>query len=437
MTRWFSSFRDRFSRLASDPGRSALALVLAVLIPRLAWFVFLGGFLPLPVQDQNFYIRSAISVSEGRGLSFSRDITLAKSGRAEETPLAEGWVSNPDYVFGLALVDGPTAVMEPGYPVLLGLLFRLFGPVTGAVWLLNLGFALVGAFAMRSMMKDAGSPAALAGGLLWALYPPYVYYSAYAMTEAAHAALLVLSCAVLFRYGRSLRGALLTGLCAGLFFLVRATAIVLLPIIPMYLGLRRYKASLIVFLGFAVAVSPWVLRNQAVLGSPVMMPTKGSLNLWMRNHPEVLAEEGIIVPASIPVNRPELLEYPSYQRFSGEVERSRELNRSALEFMAANPRLMLWLSWQRAVHFLSPGGSTLGSRAFWAGLAIMIPLAAWGSAGIARSFRSRETRFLAGLFLVYILMHTMAHGGTRYRVPVDMVFIYGLSLSLFMKGKKP
>jgi len=427
--------RAWFEGVAGKPGLSTLVLLGAVLLPRLGWFFWLGGELPLPVQDQGLYVRAASAVAAGRGLSFSRDVAAAKSGRAEGGALAEGWVENPDYAFGLAPVDTPSAVMEPGYPVLLGLSFILFGGTTGAVWFVNLAFSIIGAFAVKGLLGRFGEGASLAGALMWALYPPFVFYTAFAMTETVHAALLALCCALLFRPGATPRGAFIAGLGLGAFFLFRATGLLLLPLASVYIGIRSWKLQLFLALGFALAVSPWVVRNQLVLGEPVFLPTKGSLNLWMRNHPDVLLEEGIRVPGSIPVNRRDLLVYPSYEDFPGEVERSRELGRSAREFMAANPRLMLWLTLQRAAHFLSPGGSTLGRSAFWAGLVFLLPILILGTAGIAREFRQPETRFLAGVFIIYFLMHTMTHGGTRYRLPADMVFICGAAMFLFRKRK--
>jgi 4-amino-4-deoxy-L-arabinose transferase-like glycosyltransferase len=436
MTRGSLSFGKWYSEIAANPVGVTLLLAVAVLVPRISWFTILGGRLPLPVQDQALYVRSAVAVSQGRGLSFSREMALARRGRASNSPLADEWVLNPDYAFGLAPVDQPTAVMEPGYSLLLGLVFRVFGPVAGGVWVLNLAFSLIGAFAMLRLMEKFGEKEALSAALLWALYPPLVFYSAHAMTETAHAAMLVVCTALLFHNRSSVRGAFAAGLCIGAFFLIRATGVILLPLAILYVGIRKWRLWLALSLGFALAVSPWVIRNSISVGSPVLMPTKGSLNLWMRNHPGALAEEGIIVPASIPVNSPELLAYPSYEEYPGEVERSRELGRSAMEFMKANPRLMLWLSAQRALHFLSPGGSTLGRRAFWAGLALMVPLMVLGGAGLAREFRKPETRFLVAVFAAYLLMHTVAHGGTRYRIPSDMVFMAGAAMLLHRRRKQ-
>ncbi len=200
-----------------------------------------------------------------------------------------------------------------------------------------------------------------------------MYYSAYAMTETAHFALLMISLMFLFSAGRGKGTGMMAGISLGAFFLIRATSIFLLPLEMLYLALRkRWKQFAFISLGFALAVSPWVIRNAAVLGSPVLMPTKGALNLWMRNNPDVLALEGIHVPQDIPVNSPELLAYPSTDSLPGELERSAALGTAARKYMFANPRLMLWLSGTRALEFLGPGGSTLGGRGRIAGLLIYL-----------------------------------------------------------------
>jgi hypothetical protein len=60
-----------------------------------------------------------------------------------------------------------------------------------------------------------------------------------------------------------------------------------------------------------------------------------------------------------------------------------------------------------------------------------------GTGGLVRSFGLPETRFLAGVFLVYFLMHALTHGGARYRLPADMVFLAGAAVFLFDRRKSP
>lgn len=408
---------------------SAPVLFAAVVIPRLLWFSYLGGELPTPARDQALYLHTAGRIASGEGLSFSRVLGTAKSFRNTADNAQRIWTEDPEYMFGLAPVETPTAVMEPGYSFLLAGFFKVFGGVSGAVFSLNMVFALLGAFAVRKLAGDAWGPfSGMTASLLWALYPPYVYYSAYAMTETAHFSLLMISMMFLFSCGRGKGSGFMAGVSTGIFFLIRGTALFLLPLEMAFLAWRRKWRSLaLIAAGFAAAVSPWVVRNAVELGSPVLMPTKGSLNLWMRNHPEVLALEGIRVPDEIPVNSEDLLRYPSTDSITGELERSAALGSSAREFIVANPRLMLWLAWNRASDFLSPGGDTLGSRARTAGL-MFYGIMIFGAVGIWRNRRSPETVFLFAVFILYLLLHAAAHGGVRYRLPVDSVFLIGIAM---------
>lgn len=409
--------------------RAIPVIFAVVLLPRILLFFYLGGELPQPVRDQALYIHTAGQIATGEGFSFSEDLGLMKNLRNTDENLQQHWTGNAGYMFGLAPVDTPTAVMEPGYPVLLALFFFLFGAVSGSVFSLNLLFALGGAFAVRKLVMDVwGAESGLMAAVLWSLYPPYVYYTAYAMTETAHFALLIISSMLVLSAGRGTGKGFTAGLATGVFFLIRATALFLIPLQLAYLAWRKqWKALLFFSAGFLVAVSPWVVRNWISLGEPVLMPTKGALNMWMRNNPEVLASEGIFVPADISVNNLSMLEYPSTDSIQGELARSRALGISARTYILSNPRLMAWLAWNRAVAFLAPGGSTLGIRGMLAGL-VIYPLILFGAIGLWRNRSHPEAAFLFALFVLYLLVHAMAHGGVRYRLPVDAVFFIGISL---------
>lgn len=407
---------------------SSWVILAAVLMPRMLWFVLLGGELPLPSRDQSLYIHTAGRILSGHGLSISSDLGLLKSLRNPSSGSENSWTEDPEYHFGIAPADTPTAVMEPGYPVLLALFFGLFGASAGAVFSLNTAFALAGAFAVKKLATDAfGEIQGFTASLFWSLYPPLIYYTAYAMTETAHAALLMVSVMCLFQAASGRGSGISAGLSLGLFFLVRATAIFLLPLELIYLFWRKkWKAAAVLTAGFAMAAAPWVIRNSVAMGEPLLMPTKGSLNLWMRNNPQMLSQEGIRVPEGIPVNSPGLLDFPEFTPGSGELERTAVLGESAWSFIAVNPKLMIWLAMERAIAFISPGGGTLGDSAGMAGM-LFYPVMAAGIIGLWRNRKKKETIFLAVVFLFYLLMHAAAHGGVRYRIPVDPVFLIGMA----------
>jgi len=172
------------------------------------------------------------------------------------------------------------------------------------------------------------------------------------------------------------------------------------------------------------------------MGQPLLLPTKGSLNLWMRNNPEALAMEGIDIPQSVlqTVQRRDLLEYPDPGSFRTETERSGELSRRATAFLLANPRLVLWLSFQRLASFLSPlpQSGTGGLKALLTGFLVYVPLLALAVAGFARWRRETGAVVAAAFFLAYLLAHAMAHGGMRYRLPVETMLIF-LAASAFRR----
>jgi hypothetical protein len=409
--------------------RNRVALIAAaVLLPRLAWFVLLGGSLPAPDRDQRFYLRLADSFSAGDGLSFSEETAWYKSLFREDTFVAENWSGESGYLFGIVPAGEPTAAIEPGYPVLLGLLFLLTGPVTGAVFLLNCAAALLGAWAVWKLVSDGwGEAAGMTAALAWSVYPYFVYYSAYAMTDSLHISLLPILLWLTIRACTTGRGGFSAGAASGILFLFRSTVLFIVPVQVAYLLLRkRWRASVALTAAFAACCMPWVVRNQIELGAPVLLPTKGSLNLWMRNNPEALAIEGQVIPDWIMdgLRRPELMAYPSMEGLETELERSDALSSTAAQFMLANPVLIAYLSARRFLEFMSPVGGTMGGLGpALAGFVTYLPLLVASVLETLKRKRDGRVLFLAAVFATYAAMHSLSHGGVRYRLPVDTVLI--------------
>jgi len=398
------------------------------MLPRMAWFAVQGGGLPLPIRDQGIYTRAADGIASGSGLTFSRRVGWWKHALSDGSVVADAWASDPEYVFGLFPVDKPTAAIEPGYPVLLGLLFALVGPVSGAVFLLNCLFALIGVWAVRKMVGEFwGNRAGLTAAFIWALYPYYIYYSAYGMSDSLHISLLPLVVWFTLRAGERDRGGPAAGFATGFLFLIRSTTLFMLPLQLGYLVVKkRWRTGLWMLGAFALCCLPWVIRNQVDLGSPLLMPTKGSLNFWMRNNPDALAMEGIELPGWVEesISRRELLEYPSMEGLDTEIERSSILSSRAIEFMVSNPILIAYLAGIRFFLFLSPFGGTIGGTLpAIVGLAIYVPLLLMAVREMFYRRKDSRVRFMILLFLLYTALHTLAHGGVRYRLPVDMVLI--------------
>lgn len=418
-----------------------IVILMAVILPRVLWFFILGGSLPHPLRDQGIYLRMAGQVAEGRGISFSRDTAWIKHHTSGDDELAEAWSGNPDYMFGIAPVETPTAAIEPGYPVLLGLLFKLTDPKSGTVFALNTLFAVLGALAIwRMVTENWGKTAGITASVIWALYPYYIYYSAYAMSETIHISLLPVIVWLTLKAMKEGKWELGAGVSSGVLFLFRSTALFLLPLQLIFMFFRKqWKGALLLAGGFILLCIPWIVRNQMVMGSPVLMPTKGSLNLWMRNNPEILKIEGVELPDWVEktITDRHLLEYPSMDEAATELERTSLLGERATGFIFANPVLFGYLSCLRFLNFISPVGSTAsGLPVKAAGFIFYVPLLIMTVFEFIRQRADRRIRFLIGLFVLYALLHTFAHGGVRYRLPVDMVLIVGTSLYITRRLSK-
>ncbi|MBD3277776.1 MAG: hypothetical protein GF388_05700, partial [Candidatus Aegiribacteria sp.] len=219
-------------------------LVAAVMLPRMAWFIILGGALPAPPRDQGIYIALAGRLLEGEGLSYSSEMGWLRSRMAEETELSENWTGDPEYMFGLTPVETPTATVEPGYALMLAAVFAVFGPVSGSVFFLNCLFSLIGVWAVFCLVRDFwGEKQGYLAALIWSLYPYYIYYSAYAMTDTVHISLLPLVLLLTLRAVSACNESIWKGVKAGavsaFLFLVRSTAIFLLPLQLLWVMLRR------------------------------------------------------------------------------------------------------------------------------------------------------------------------------------------------------
>lgn len=436
--------------------RPALWVFLLALLVRTAFVFLLPADRLLPAGgDQGLYDRLATSVAQGQGLSFRQsDADLKRAGNAERRDSLGEWARRPDHHFGITPAEQPSSVIPPLYPVSLGLVYRAAGQSSYlAVRLLQ---ALLGALAALAIYGAASCCfrgdvlAAVIAGTITALYPYLVYYTGLLAGENLYIPLLAatawaLTCLVAGP-GAALPGAgerrggvlspevlsLLLGIVTGLTFLTRSSIILFLPLaaLLMLLALGRRRgvvAVLLCGLAFAVTVSPWVVRNYRVHGEFVLMPTKGGLNLWMRNHPDVVRPEFLDAGLGFPeglasrLEKTELLEYPELDGLS-EVERNRLITGRAVSFIVANPGYYAALCVRRFVWLMSITGSkSRGALYLAAGLlsyGLVLPLAASG-AYLAWRRRVRGALVPAMLVLYTIGLHTLFHGGIRYRMPVD------------------
>ena len=236
----------------------------------------------------------------------------------------------------------PTAAWPPGYPVSLGVVFKLFGEGNAQAY----GFNVVLAAATAAVTYAIGLAlferrTAVAAGLAMAVWPGQVYFSSLTLSEPLFTFLFALAMLLIVVVPRlsAWRGPLLVllGLVIGAAALTRGQALILLPLALLAWGLAGYRwrpavawvmlAALVV----AVVLAPWVARNERQLGSPVLIATNFGPNLWIGNHEGASGRMNIAEPEPPQPDRANLSQ-PEF-----EAKADRLAFRKGLSYMFSHP----------------------------------------------------------------------------------------------------
>ncbi|MBK8231777.1 MAG: glycosyltransferase family 39 protein [Candidatus Eisenbacteria bacterium] len=206
----------------------------------------------------------------------------------------------------------------PLYPYLLGVLRTLFGEDLFAVRLVQ---AVIGAIGVGCTAAAGGHffgrAAGIASGVLFALYPPAVFYDGLIQKTVLDVALMGVLLVTLARVDErpsSLR-VIASGAALGGLVLSRENALILLGVIPVWMAWRavrhqrpdltlhtRKGTSLVprparldespwgrpalFLLGFLLLTAPVALRNLAVGGELVLTTSQFGPNFWIGNNPD-------------------------------------------------------------------------------------------------------------------------------------------------------
>ena len=178
----------------------------------------------------------------------------------------------------------------PLYPYLLGAWYALAGPGLVPLRVLQ---AVLGALACGLITVAGarlfGRAAGIVAGLLLACHGPAIFFDALvqkAVLDVLLVSLLVLLVALLIERVSAARsfGA---GIALGLLALSRENALVLLPVLLVWLwlrGRRRLAPALLLGAGMSLVLAPVALRNLAVGGEFLVTTSQLGPNLYIGNH---------------------------------------------------------------------------------------------------------------------------------------------------------
>ncbi len=187
----------------------------------------------------------------------------------------------------------------PLYPALLSIFYRLQLPQESIVYaarLLNGAFHIVSTFLVYNIIRQIWEikPAAIAGALLYGIYPVAAHFAGDALDISAATTLwmtgilLAIKAVEATGYTHGARMSLLgAGLCFGLGILTRPQLLfpaAAFPLAVLWLGPRpRPTCALLAAAGPAFALSLFGLLNWQSSGQFIMLPTQGAYNLWAAN----------------------------------------------------------------------------------------------------------------------------------------------------------
>jgi hypothetical protein len=347
---------------------------------------------------------------------YSRGIEL---GTLAQSLLAGQGLSSP---FGGS--TGPTALLAPGYPSVIALIFSIFGNFTFsaalAVMVMQLLFSVLTVMVIMHVARQCfGVRTANLAGAFWALSLPLIWMPTI-FWETCLSTLILASMVALALHCERRPSSLLwsaMGAYCGLATLVNPALLLALLAILGWIAWQTRKtaryAPLLGLLVFLAIFAPWPIRNARVLHAFIPLRSTVGFELWVGNRP---GATGFLDESQFPIfNKRELGDYI----VKGEVAYMRNKSALAKAYIRAHPAQFVGLSTIRFVRFWMGIGNKDGSAIFFLHALVTTSL---GLIGLWRLLRAHRVR-LAILFLLPLILfplpYYITHAEFRYRLVID------------------
>jgi hypothetical protein len=318
---------------------------------------------------------------------------------------------------------GPTAFIAPGYPLLVSLIFMLFGSYTSAsaIVLMTIHAALnllSIVLIMQLALRLSNARTAMLAGAFWAVSLPLIWMPTIFWETSFSCCIMVASLEFALRLERtpSNPGFVLAGVCMAIAGLINPAMLPMLLAMLFWVAyqtrqVRRY-GLLFAMLALTIVFSPWPLRNARVFHAFIPLRSTVGFEMWMGNRPQAT---GYLDESLFPTfNAAELREYVRV----GEVAYVGQKSAVARRYILSHPTAFLRLSLRRLVRFWTGSGSMGGSPIFILHACITSLL---GLTGIGLAYRRRPSMAWLGslALLIFPLPYYMTHAEFRYRLIVD------------------
>lgn len=332
--------------------------------------------------------------------------------------LAESLIEDGRYWFN----DHPTAYVTPGYPLFLAALFF----VGRSTLFIGLVQSIIGALTVLLIADCArrlsGVRAAWIAGLTAAVYPHFLFWTGYVLTETFYLFAFALGTwlMVLLISTRDPRPwlSISAGAVWGLAILTRPNTLgfVLLLIIVGLLSHTWRRIAFLSLVGFAALWIPWVIRNAIALDAFVPTSTESGVILYQGNSAGATGGTRGYVDA---------LDFQPLPRAEGlgEVEQERVYREAALDWMSRHPGGVLALAPKKLANMFRPTYAGSSTRNTLVTLLTYPLLLLAGSLGLVLLWRRGELagRLLVLLVAYHLMVHGLLTGMIRFRLPVELI----------------
>ncbi len=337
--------------------------------------------------------------------------------------VAQSLVTTGRFADPYSLPTGPTAHPAPIYPVMLSLIYRIFGitPAAGyASWILSLASTSVMLGLLPWFAGKFGLPrkAGIIGGIVGALLPRWP-----AQVEALAAIVLgLLLTAFVTRWTKGRTAPLASfsvGIAAGVFLHLQPALLpVLLACLAFELwwskGRRRWLCSFLVICGLVTACIPWTWRNYETFHKFIFIRSNLGLELRLANSVGATVERTTTRHPRISMEEAQKV------KELGEPEYMRQAENEALAWMSSHPGAFMWLTVRRFAYFwFGPLDRPLAALPT---LAITV-LAILGVCKFFRRLTMPQRAALAIPLLTYPMIYYLVCYVDRYRVPIEWILL--------------
>lgn len=384
-----------------------LIIVILALVIRFGASFFLTDLAAEPLQDPRLYVEASWNLVSGNGFSVNGEI--------------------------------PAARRPPGYSFLLAGVFSIFGKSLAAARVVNvlmssLTVGLVNLLGCRLFNGSVG----IIAGLISAFHPVFIRYSLRLYPDTFYTMLLSIILLVFIKMHErpdSLKLKLICGVLLGvaaltrselLFFISLLLVWALLTYRQMYTALRAF---VIILLPVILLVAPWVVRNYAVFGVPMISSDLGR-TMWGVYNPDTFSDLNLMggwYPHELGIRSasdvPREAQDPAY-RYLPEVEWDAYLRQAALESIRQNARLLPKMAMYKLHRLIFTPGAVRDLLRF--------PLVYCFFLGLILLLVSGDRRFVVFylLLLSAVFVTLLFYTSERLRMGIEPTFIviasYGL-----------